>query len=285
MTTQQSASAQHQVDLHSHSLASDGTLSPTALIALAASRGVRVLALTDHDTTAGVAEAHAAGRDAGVELIPGVEISCDLNGRDVHILGLFIDPSAAPLAALLDAARAEREVAADRMHRRLASLGVPVDPDEVAAHATGDSVGRPHFARALVARGHVSSMRQAFERFLGDGRPAHVWRDRPSIEAGIAAIKGSGGLALAAHPAAYSQPLSQETLHALRREGLDGIETLHPSHSPRHRRRYTKIAEAADMAISGGSDFHGTREGAPPGTVGLDDEQWVALAGRAGHPH
>ena len=167
-------------DLHAHTRASDGTLTPEALVARAAGRRLPVLAVTDHDTLAAVAAATAAGARLGVRVIPGVEISCDLNGKDLHVLGLFVDPADPALAARLAEARAERERAADRVLRRLADCQVPVTREAVESFATGDTLGRPHFARALVAAGHVKhrSARPSSATSPRGGRPASTGRAR-----------------------------------------------------------------------------------------------------------
>lgn len=267
-------------DLHAHTLASDGVLDPERLVARAAQRGVRVLAVTDHDTTAALEAALAAAPAHGLRVVPGVEISCDLRARDVHLLGLFVDPTTPALVRLLADARAERERASGWVLRRLSDLGVPVTREEVEREAAGQTLGRPHFARALVRRGYVRSVGEAFERWLAEGRPACVYRERPSVRAAADAVHAAGGLFLLAHPGAYRAPLGRDAVSRLRLEGLDGVEVHHPAHDPDAVRRYLAVAAGLGLAVSGGSDFHGHAEGDVLGGHGLDAPAFERLLGQ-----
>jgi 3',5'-nucleoside bisphosphate phosphatase len=273
-----------RADLHSHTLASDGTLDPEALVALAARRDVDVLAVTDHDTLAALPEATAAGDRHGLRVVAGVEISCLEGDREVHVLGLFVDPADPGLQDLLARSRAAREKASERVLERLAAVGAPVSREEVRRFATGDTLGRPHFARALVAKGHVASMAQAFKKYLGEGRPAHVFRPRPSVAEACAAIHGAGGVASLAHPGGKPGLLAQPAIEAMVESGLDALEVHHPAHDAKTRTRLLAWAARLGLGISGGSDYHGTGEGAEPGVCFVDETAFLALEARRPAP-
>ncbi len=264
-------------DLHAHSTASDGLDSPEELVRCAARAGLSVLALTDHDTTSGLARA-AAAAPPSLQIACGVEISCEDRGRERHVLGLFVDPEAPVLMALLDAARQERLRAGERLARRLASLGMPVSLEEARRHARGESLGRPHFARALVEKGYVASVAEAFDRWLGTGRPACVFKARPSVGEAIGAIHAAGGLAALAHPGVYRPaPAGREELSRLRQMGLDALEVCHPGHDETLERRYRAFARGLGLLPTGGSDWHGPGRGPSPGSHGLGRAEYEAL--------
>ncbi len=272
------------IDLHTHSTASDGDHAPAELVRRAAARGVRVLALTDHDTMDGVAEAMAAGQEAGVRVVPGVELSVRVPRGSLHMLAYFPSPSPQPLGEHLAAARAARTDRAARIVDALAELGAPIDLGDVMARA-GGNVGRPHIADALVAAGHCSSRRQAFDQYLGDHGPAYVGYDAPTPTEALALIRDSGGAAVLAHPASMGLPARHLTsaVQRLAARGLAGIEVHRPEHDAVRRREYARLARAFGLVACGGSDYHRPGDGVEPGDTGdppLDPDAADALLER-----
>jgi hypothetical protein len=242
-------------DFHCHSTSSDGRLSPSELVRLAAGRGVRVLALTDHDTTDGLAEAAAAAAEVpGFRLIPGVELACDLPGTELHMLGLFIDPAHEPLQARLRHMRDGRIDRARRITAALAREGVPVEWERVEAIAGEASVGRPHVARALLEAGHVATIEEAFDRFLGFGQPAYVEREKLEPEEGMALVRAAGGVPVFAHPP-YSKDY-EALAERLAAAGLWGLEVYYGRYAPEQVAALRTLAERLDLVPTGGSDFH-----------------------------
>ncbi len=268
---------QSRADLHSHSQASDGVLEPSKLVAFAASRGVATLAITDHDTMSGLREGREAASKAGIRFVDGVEISCLQGAREVHILGLFIDPEDAGLSSLLEASRKARETSTSKVLERLAGLGIQVRLEEVLRFASGETVGRAHIARALVALGHAGSIANAFDKYLGEDRPARVYRERPSVAEACDAIRGACGVSSLAHPGGKPGLVSQESVARMKDLGLDAIEAFHPSHDERTRARLLRWASSIGLGVSGGSDYHGTQEGALPGSCYVDEELLSSL--------
>lgn len=243
------------IDLHLHTTASDGTLSPSDLVLEARAAGLSICSITDHDTTAGTEAAADAARDAGLELIPGIEISAVADGRDVHVLGYFIDCASPHLRDFLGRQREDRLRRVYEMGARLAALGVPVDVDPVVADAArGRSVGRPQIAAALLAAGHVATRNEAFDRFLGAGSPAFVPRHGSRPEEVIAIVHDAGGIASLAHPGLTRR---DDLLPALAAAGLDALEARHSDHDAEMEAHYRARARELGLAISGGSDFHG----------------------------
>ncbi|MFI5231552.1 MAG: PHP domain-containing protein [Gemmatimonadales bacterium] len=248
---------QEFVDLHSHSTASDGALAPEAVVETAAAAGLVALALTDHDTLAGIAAAQVAGRRLGVRVVAGVELSLMDGEREVHMLGLHI-ANVDALQSELEAVRDSRKSRAEEIVSRLNALGVPVTVEAVYAQAGGGAVGRPHIARALIAGGWVRDQRDAFDRYLGAGRPANVEKQRITIADGIRLIHACGGLAVIAHPGGDGRRERVEPLLAL---GLDGLEVRHPGHSAEDMLRIEALADHFGLVKSGGSDWHGASSG------------------------
>ena len=255
--TGDAASPPRHVDLHAHSTASDGTATPTGAVEAAHRAGVVALALTDHDTLAGVPEAQAAADRLGLRLVPGVELSVHQEGVEVHLLGLHIR-DVAGLQAELEAIRDQRRLRAIAMVEKLAAAGAPIAIEAVLAEAAGGAIGRPHVARALVAAGHVKDQREAFDRFLAAGRPAYVDKARLEIADGIAMVHRAGGLAIIAHPGAEGR---RERIEPLVPMGLDGLEVRHPSHSAEDVKRLDALAQHFGLVVSGGSDWHGAMQG------------------------
>jgi len=247
------------IDLHTHSTASDGKLSPAELIRHAQAVGIEVIALTDHDTLSGLEEASGEAARIGIELIPGVEISAENDPGTLHMLGYFVDPSDAELVETLSWLRGGRD---DRNHiilSKLAELGCPLEWDEVAALAGGESMGRPHIATAMVNRGYVSSFNDAFDRYLGKGAAAYTDRDKMTPEIAIERIRSAGGLPVLAHPQTLSLSDDElsDLLSRLTSMGLVGVEVYYYSHSEEETAFYTSLARRYGLIVTGGSDFHG----------------------------
>jgi 3',5'-nucleoside bisphosphate phosphatase len=245
-----------QVDLHTHSTYSDGLLSPAMLVEEAASRGVRILALTDHDTVAGIGEARVAGERLGVEIIPGVELSAALpGGGEVHLLGYFVDvEDPALLAQLAGYARARSE-RMQRMVERLNRIGAPVALERVREIAGHGTVGRPHLGRALVEAGYAEDLSDAFARFIGGGKPAFVPRPRVDPHDAIALVRAAGGVPVMAHP--FSTGGVESVLDRLVPAGLAGMEVDYGEYTPEDREILRQIAARRGLIATGGSDYHG----------------------------
>jgi 3',5'-nucleoside bisphosphate phosphatase len=271
------------IDLHTHTTASDGRQSPAALVAAAASAGVTVLSVTDHDTIAGCAPAAAACADAGIELVPGIELTSVRDGIDVHVLGYFIDTESPALASFLAEQRRRRVERARQMILRLAMDGVELDADEVLEPAVADptrSAGRPWIARALVERGFCATSGEAFARWLSRGRPAYVPRLAAPPEEVFARIHRAGGVASIAHPGLIGR---DEWMEGFAAAGLDAIEAYHTKHNGEETTRYVAMADRLGLAVSGGSDYHGDQShgSVTPGSVTLPRAAFDALVGRA----
>ena len=240
------------LELHCHTTYSDGTLTPEALVAQAVASGVKALAITDHDTMAGCQPAQAAAQGCGLAIIPGVEMSTVYNGRSLHILGFYPDPQ--KLEPCLAERLAGRKRRAQAMVDRLSALGVPVDYPEMRG---GMAPGRPHIARALLEAGHVTTTQEAFERYLGDGKPAYVCYEKFSSADGIAHLLACGGVPVWAHPYLFRGGTVAEVLPELVAAGLRGIEVYHPNHSPRQVTQLLALCDRYDLLATGGSDYHG----------------------------
>ncbi|UCC74571.1 MAG: PHP domain-containing protein [Gemmatimonadota bacterium] len=247
-----------RIDLHLHSNRSDGLLEPVAVIEAAKEAGLKALALTDHDTLAGIEEAQGAAAELDIPFVPGVEFSCYDESGSTHLLGYFIDPGHSELVQYLEEARERRLLRAERMVEKLNRLGVELTLDEVRAQTSQDGlIARPHVARALVAGGWVQLYNEAFWRFLAAGQPAYVptWRISPAE--GIRWIHEAGGLAVLAHGGKSHTELG---IRALADEGLDGLETLHPEHGPYEVGRLRRLVAQLGLLETGGSDWHGPQE-------------------------
>ncbi len=218
-----------------------------------------VLAITDHDTVSGVAPAQRAANSTTVEIIPGIELSSHAKGREIHMLGLFIEPATPELGKLAERQRAFRAERAEVMVARLQTLGVSIDFEAVADIAAGAPIGRPHMAAALVRAGVVAAPQEAFDRYLGIGRPAFVPKQSTSAADAISTIHRAGGIAVVAHPG--SSRVRATLLGELTTQGLDGIEVRHPRHPPRRERSLLELCERLGLLPSGGSDFHGPGRG------------------------
>jgi predicted metal-dependent phosphoesterase TrpH len=245
------------IDLHLHSTASDGTNAPEVVVFAARDAGLQALALTDHDTVDGIPAARDAAFAAGIELVPGVELSAYEGANEVHILGLHLTRLEEMRDALTVFRTARRE-RAEGIVRLLNGLGVRITFGDVLAVAHDASIGRPHVARALVENGWAMDLRDAFDRYLGAGRPAYLDKRRITIPEAIDLIHRSSGIAVFAHPGPEG---SRERIEALAAMGLDGVEVIHPSHSAEDRARLLALTRHFDLVPSGGSDSHGSAEG------------------------
>jgi predicted metal-dependent phosphoesterase TrpH len=257
-------------DLHAHTNRSDGAHDPSDLVEYAAGRGVDVLAITDHDTMAGVDEAVATGRAIGVRVIPGIELSIKVPHGSMHLLGYFHEPAPEPLAGLIAGFGDIRVQRAREMVDRLNAMDVPLDWQDVLDGAAGAPLGRPHIAEALMRAGHVAGRQEAFDLYLGDGRPAYVGSDGLGVEEGITLVCESGGAPVLAHPGtlrlddAHLDPF----VGRLARAGLAGIEVHRPEHSPDQFASYGALARKYDLIPSGGSDYHRRTSPHHPGATG-----------------
>lgn len=243
-----------RADLHLHTTASDGAWSPTALVDAAYQVGLRIIAVTDHDTIDGIEEATDRGRQRGIEVIPGVELSVHHAGQEVHLLGYFVDTEHQGLRESLAACQAERVERIERMVARLAELGYRIALEDVKRIAKHGSMGRPHVARVLVKNGYVSSVATAFDQLLAEGRPAYVPRSRLGLTEGVSLIHEAGGLAVCAHPGLLrDDTLLQDLVLA----GMDGIEVVHSEHDAVAEARYADFSSVHNLLRTGGSDCHG----------------------------
>ena len=270
------------VDLHLHTTASDGRSTPGELVSHAAAAGVTVMAVTDHDTVAACAEVAQLAQASGIEAVTGIEITAVESGRDVHMLGYFIDIEDAGLAEFLVGQRAIRLVRAECIARRLNELGLPVDlvPFTTAAATGGRTIGRPQVADAMIAAGHVANRREAFDRWLGAGKPAFLPREGASPERVIEIVHAVRGVISLAHPGRTG--LDDRRIGELVAAGLDAIEVYHPDHDAGLVARYEFLADELGLVRTGGSDFHGDPAYGPTvGRVSLPPEQWARLR-RAG---
>ena len=248
------------IDLHTHSVFSDGSLTPEEIVASAHEYKLTAVALTDHDTTDGLPRFLAASDNTGVRGIAGIEVSAEHHPGAMHILGYFLDHRHAGLQEKLAQLRVGRSQRNQQILEKLCALGLELTWDEVHALAGGEVVGRPHFARAMIARGHVKDKDEAFAKFLARGRPAYAERFRLSPADSILMIREAGGVPVLAHPC--SLKLGQKQLRILllelREAGLEGVEVYHSEHNPQQTQLYHRLATDCGLAVSGGSDFHGS---------------------------
>jgi predicted metal-dependent phosphoesterase TrpH len=271
------------IDLHTHTTASDGRCTPAELAERASAAGVTVLSVTDHDTLAGCHEAAAACSAARIEFVPGIEITSVVGGRDVHVLGYFIDLRSAALGAFLATQRALRVERVREMIERLAAYGIVLDAAAILAPALKDSTtsaGRPWIARALVDAKHVASTDEAFAKWLDRGRPAFVPRSGPSPAEVFERVHDANGLVSLAHPVLVSH---DEWLTGFSQEGLDALEAYHSDHDAATTRHYLALADRLGLLVTGGSDYHGDPSHGPaaPGSVSLPSDAFARLKARS----
>lgn len=247
------------IDLHTHTYASDGTYSPTALVTLAKEQGIEAIAVTDHDTIEGLPEAMEAGERLGVEVVPGMELSVEYGPGSMHILGLLINLEDKGLNDTLAKLQESRSSRNPQIIEKLNELGMPITMEEVEKISGGGQLGRPHIAAALVKNGYVHNTQEAFDKYLKKGASAYFERRRLSPEGAADLIHGAGGLLILAHPGtlAVNGPKFDNLLSELKDAGFDGIEVFYNNHSHAEEDRLMKIADKLEFIISGGTDFHG----------------------------
>ncbi len=276
------------VDLHLHSVFSDGSETPRAIIDLAVRAGLTAIALTDHDTLDGVAEAAAAAAAAGLTFVPGTELSVDWTTGPMHLLAYFLEPGTGPLQDRLEDIQAGRARRNEQIVARLRSLGFDLSLEEVAAEAGGRGVGRPHFAAVLLRKGYVADLRQAFDRYLAAGRPGYVNRERLDAITAIRLARASGAVPVIAHPHTLGITAADYTaaFEQLAAAGLGGIEAHYAEYRPEMRQHLAAVCRRLGIAATGGSDFHGTYKpglqvGSGHGDLAVPDEALEELRGAA----
>ena len=261
-----------RIDLHTHSNRSDGTDTPTELIENAKAAGLDVVALTDHDTTVGWAEAEAAAERVGIRLVKGLEVSTELQHKSIHLLGYEIDPDDAPLLDELTKVIDGRTGRVPKFVARFRDIGIEVTEEEILAKVgDADAVGRPHLADVLIDKGVVASRDEAFRDYLSPGKPGYVGRYSVPTHEAIRLVKAAGGKAVLAHPwsRGSDRVMTPDRIAELVEHGLDGIEVDHPDHTDEDRVALRKISESLDLVVTGSSDYHGTGKG-PAFGLGAD---------------
>ncbi len=266
-------------DLHVHTTASDGTASPAEVVRLARAAGLDAIGITDHDTVAGVAPAREAARGQDLEVVPGIEISTDYQGREVHVLGYYVDEAHAAFREQLDRLVAARARRVERMVDRLRALGLAVTVEDVRRVVGEAAPGRPHVAEALVRLGIVPHWQEAFARLIGRGCPAYVPRETITPVEAVRLVRLAGGVAVLAHPGVAG---ADHLIPELVRQGLGGLEVYHPEHTPAEISHYLALAAAFRLLVTGGSDFHGGGLHAELGAVTVPTQMVHALKRRAG---
>ncbi len=271
------------IDLHLHTTASDGTDSPAELVAACRAAGLAVVGIADHDTIAAVPEMTQLALDAGIGFVPGIEITAAWQGRDIHVLGYFLDHRSPELLAFLDAQRADRIRRARLVAERLEALGASIDVEALIVRSKGRPLLRPHIAQALVDGGHVRDDREAFDRYLGDDKPAFVPRAGATPVEVVELIRRAGGVSSLAHPGVTRQ---DGLIPELAAAGLDALEVYHADHTDEDTARYLALAERLGLAMTGGSDYHGARSHHAHGfgVVALPAPAFAAFRRRAGRP-
>jgi predicted metal-dependent phosphoesterase TrpH len=246
----------YKVDLHMHTTYSDGAYSPTELVQLAHKAGLNIISITDHDSINGLKEAITVGKDLGIEVVPGLEISTDLEEKEIHILAYFIDIDDNELQKYLSFFREERINRAKRIIQKLRSLGQSITIDDVMDHAKNSAVGRPHIAYTMIDLSIVKNYTEAFEKYIGDHCPAYERKIHVSPQSATKLIGDAGGLSFIAHPGFMRESIIMNLIKA----GIDGIEVIHPSHSESQISFYRGIVNQYLLLETGGSDFHGGKK-------------------------
>ena len=273
------------IDLHIHTTASDGKFSPEEIVRKAAELGLAVIAICDHDTVDGVAPAlKEAGSSTHLKVIPGIEVSTHAPGSEVHVLGYFIDHTDAELQGILATLRNSRRERAQAMTDKLKGLGINVDWHRVEQIAGSGSIGRPHLAQAMLEKGHISSIKEAFTRYIGLGGPAYVERHKITPAEAVALIKRAGGLPVLAHPTTSSNP--EALVGQLKKVGLVGMEVFYNGYSDDERNSLARLADKYRLIATGGSDYHGLDDTTETllGQAGVPQEVAEALFTLAGQP-
>jgi predicted metal-dependent phosphoesterase TrpH len=245
-----------RIDLHTHSRASDGEFTPAEVAERAKAAGIAVWGLSDHDTVAGLEEARVAAGRAGIRLVPGIELSVFLDQKEIHVLGHFIDPTHPAMRDFEDFLAVRRRERMAEIVVKLAGLGIRIRVEDIEKWSGGKTIGRPHVARALMEAGAAATVKEAFDRYLGEGKPAYVGRYRLEVEVAVRLVRGAGGTATVAHPGVSK--LERHELVRLRAAGMDGLEVHHADHVPSQREKLLRIAEELSLVPTAGSDYHGT---------------------------
>ncbi len=248
--------AASSIDLHLHSTASDGSYPPETVVAMAERNGVRVLALTDHDSIDGIPAAEERAKSAGIRVLSGVELSVSESEFDVHLLAYGFDPTDKGFNAALNQYRDARRERARKILARLKGLGIRIAMEDVEEIAHGGALGRPHVAEALMRGGHVETFHEAFQRYLGHHAPAYVPKAAVKLEEAVSIVRDAGGVTALAHPGTLNR---DHLIAGWVRRGLDGIEVWHSKHGPADIARYQEIARRHNLLMTGGSDYHGER--------------------------
>jgi len=265
-------------DLHTHTSCSDGTLPPESLIAEVAGAGLEVVAVTDHDTTAGLSTARRAAETHNVQVVPGVELSVTEQGEEVHLLAYGIDPSHERLQTHLQAFQEARDERAWSIVERLREHGLRLDDGHIEdAFGATHSVGRPHVAALLKEAGHVETVREAFDRYLGRDGPGYVPKPAFPASAAMEVVERAGGISVLAHPGHW---MTGERIRRLVNNGLDGVEVIHPTHDASLQGYYERLARGYDLTVTGGSDYHGRALDGELGRIGLSRRQWERCRAR-----
>ena len=243
-------------DLHTHTYHSDGTRSPREVVDVALANGLTILSISDHDNLAAYFEIRQYADERGVTLIPGIELSCIWEGVDIHVLAYAFDPTDEVIEDRLRRFRETRQQRGYAIVERLRTHGITISAERVDQLAAGGAMGRPHVARALVEAGYVASVQEAFDKWLGTGKPGHVDKERFAVREAVAMIHAAGGVTSIAHPTLY--PDHNRIVPLLLDEGIDAVEVLHPQVDENHRHRYSNVARFRGRFTTGGSDDHGT---------------------------
>jgi len=265
------------IDIHTHSRASDGEYGAEELAGRAAASGLTVWGLCDHDTVAALqAAADAAGR-LGIRFVPGIELSAFLDRMEIHLLGHFVDPAHETLRKFEDFLAERRRERMELMIGKLAAQGVVVRAEQIERHSGGKTIGRPHVAKAIVEAGQASTVKEAFDRYIGEGRPAYVQRFRLEAAEAVELVRGAGGTVTIAHPGLSK--LERGELRRLREAGIVGLEVAHPEHNPSMREKYARLASELGFVATAGSDYHGATvsPGRQLGAVSMDPEAFARL--------
>ena len=272
------------VDLHVHSNKSDGTFTPSELVTMAIQKNLTALALTDHDTTDGLAELTHAAQGRLLEVVPGIELSTEYEGKDIHIVGLFIDPEQPDFKAHLKSFVESRDARNRKMCANLQEAGIPISYEALQEANPGSVITRAHYGTWLLEHGIVSSVADAFSKYLGDHTPYFVPREKVTPQQAVSLIQKAGGLAILAHPILYR--MSRERLDILvcrlKDTGLTGIEALYATYNHREENQIRQLALKYDLLLSGGSDFHGFAKpklelGTGYGNLNVPDEVYFTL--------
>ena len=272
----------NMIDLHTHSTASDGTFAPDELVTYAHSKGITVMALTDHDTTRGLAQAQAQAKNLGITFIPGIEVTVDWPTGEFHLLGLGLTKKSPDLAQIIDFLEQERHNRNIRMAEKLREQGVPITYQEVYEQFQTPNLGRPHFAQFMVQKGIIKQRQQAFDLYFAKGRPCYVDRAGADLEKAVKAIKNSGGIPVQAHPLSMyvSWGKMDNTMIEIQSKGVMGLEAWHPGVRIAEAERLEELGNKLGMVVTGGSDFHGEKVradrhiGFTAGKKKIEDRLW-----------